>query len=205
MTTNNIDDELAAILADDSKPITDLGASDQKSETVVAAETAASEAVAEASKRAQDRIEELVAENKKLLESQALSNSTDLDKFVNSIEDEPSRNLLKTYGELLMSKIDQKVNPVVDEYQESRFDKEFSQYANIPGLSSHKDDIKKSYLRNPSLGVKSLVGDTLLDIQKSAIKPIEDSTSIASREKQDIGDASKEDLYAMLETKPPIN
>ena len=204
MTTSNTDVELEAILADDSKPITDLGASDQNSNTS-APDNAAEEAKAEASARAQERIRELIEENKTLKQSQNISNSTDIDKFVNSIEDEPSRNLLKTYGDLLQKEIEKKVNPVVQNYQESQFDKEFSMYGDkIPELASHREEIKKTYLSNPSLSIKSLVGDTLLDIQSSRIKPVESSNSIASRETPSIADASTEDLYAILATRPPI-
>ena len=205
MTTKDIDVELEAILADDSKPITDLGASDQTGETQAPQLSADEIAKAEASARANERIRELVEENKALKEKSNLSNSTDIDKFINSIEDEPSRNLLKTYGDLLRADITKTVNPVVQNYQESQFEKEFSEFGSkIPELASHREEIKKTYLNNPSLSIKSIVGDTLLDIQTSKIKPLEDSTSVASREKPSIADASKEDLYAMLDSRPPI-
>lgn len=213
MTTIN-DVELEAILADDSKPITAIGASAEKGDTKTpeqaAAEKAATDAAdlekTQASARENDRVRKLAEENTLLKEQLNAQNSTDIDKFVSSIADEPSRNLLKTYGDLLRADINKRINPVVDRYQESRFEEEFKQFGDkIPELAGHKDEIRKSYLRNPSLAIKSLVGDVLLDIQTSKIKPLENSISIANRGQQDISDASKDDLYAMLETKPPIN
>ena len=216
-TINDV--ELDAILADDSKPITGIGASDEKGEKsaeVLAAEAKAKEEAdaiaskekadaAQASERENERVRKLAEENTKLKEQLASQNATDIDKFVNSIADEPSRNLLKTYGDLLRADINKRINPVVDKYQESRFEDEFKQFGDkIPELAPHKEEIKKQYMRNPSLAIKSLVGDTLLDIQTSKIKPLETDTSVANRGKQDIGDASKEDLYAILESRPEL-
>jgi len=216
-TINDV--ELDAILADDSKPITGAGASDGKGEKdaeVLAAEAKAkadADAIAtkekadaaQASERENERVRKLAEENTKLKEQLASQNATDIDKFVNSIADEPSRNLLKTYGDLLRADINKRINPVVDKYQESRFEDEFKQFGDkIPELAAHKEEIKKQYMRNPSLAIKSLVGDTLLDIQTSKIKPLETDISVANRGKQDIGDASKEDLYAILESRPEL-
>lgn len=204
--TNNTDVELDAILADDSKPITDLGASDQKSETTIPVETAAVDLAAEASARANERIRELIDENKSLKESFNLSNSTDLDKFTASIEDEPSRNLLKTYGNLLRDEIRKEYNPVVEDYNVTRFEKEFAMYGEkVPELAAHKEELRKTYLRNPAQSLKALVGDTLLDIQTSKVKPIERAAGIASRSAPEIADATTDDLYAFLESRPPIN
>ena len=164
------------------------------------------EEASQASVRENERVRKLAEENTKLKEQLATQNATDIDKFVNSIADEPSRNLLKTYGDLLRADINKRINPHVDKYQESRFEDEFKQFGDkIPELAQHKEEIKKQYMRNPSLAIKSLVGDTLLDIQTSKIKPLESDSSIANRGKQDIGDASKDDLYAILESRPPLN
>ena len=216
-TINDV--ELDAILADDSKPITGAGASDGKVEKTAEqlaaeqkdkedADKAAKdkEEASHASVRENDRVRKLAEENTKLKEQLATQNATDIDKFVNSIADEPSRNLLKTYGDLLRADINKRINPVVDKYQESRFEDEFKQFGDkIPELAQHKEEIKKQYMRNPSLAIKSLVGDTLLDIQTSKIKPLESDSSIANRGKQDIGDATKDELYAILESRPPLN
>ncbi len=219
------DVELEALLADDSKPLNGAGASDGKVEDVTPEAKAAEEAKAAAAKAAQDKEKEEASarENdrvrklndektaaekrvKELEDEKAIQNSTDLEKFIASVQDEPSRNLLKTFGTLMQADMNKKFSPVLNKYEEERFESEFKQFSDkIPDLAAHKDEIKKQYMRNPSLAIKSLVGDTLLDIQTSKIKPIADDSSVANRGKVDISEASKDDLYDILETqKPPI-
>jgi len=214
------DVELDAILADDSKEINSSGASDGKVVEPTPEELAASQAKAkeeadkaaaekekesQASARENDRVRKLSEENKTLKEQLNLQNSSDIDKFVSSIADEPSRNLLKTYGDLLRADINKKLSPIASKYQDAEFEEQFKQFGDkIPELAAHKEEIKKEYLRNPSIAIKSLVGDTLLDIQTSKIKPISADASIASREKKNVEDASIDELYAILETRPEL-
>lgn len=203
-TTNDVD--LEALLADESLEIDPAGASAENIKTDEDT-SVVEQAKDEASTRAQERIRELVEENKLLKQSSNIQNSTELETFINSIEDEPSRNLLKQFGQLVRDDFRKDYGPVVDDYQNSRFEKEFSIYENkIPDLKAHRDEIKKSFLRNPSQSLKALVGDTLLEIQESKIKPLDNSSSVASRTKPEVSaDTSKEDLYALLESRPPIN
>ena len=194
-------DELEALLADSTRDNDSSGASDQK------IETAKSEALAqaEASVRAEERIRELAEENKKLRDSISTQSSTDLDKFVDSIEDEPSRNLLKQYGSLLRKEFQNDIAPVKDDLYSSRFEKEFAMYEKIPELTPFKDELRKSFMRNPSQSLKALVGETLIDAQTSRIKPIDQTVSQASRTAPTVDDnTSKEDLYALLDQKIPL-
>lgn len=202
--SNDVD--LEAILADESLDIEPDGASAEKTDNDDTTKDV-EQAKDEASPRAQERIRELVEENRILKESTNLQSSTDLDKFINSIEDEPSRNLLKQFGHLVREDARKEYAPVLEDYNASRFEKEFSSYeSKIPALATHKDEIRKTFLRNPSQSLKALVGDTLLEIQSLKIKPLDNSSSVASRTKQDLpADASKEDLYDILESRPPIS
>lgn len=161
---------------------------------------------AEASLRAQDRIRELAADKKRLEEQLAIKNQTSLDTFVNSIQDEPSRELLKTYSSLLKQELQSQFSPVVDEYQSNKFEIEYAKLAgNNADLAAHKDEIRKDYLRNPSQSLKSIVGERLVDIQSAKIKPIEDTPSAVNRGQKTIdADTSKDDLYAILEQRPPL-
>lgn len=210
---NNTDVELEALLNEDkgSGEVVTPVASDENNKTVTPDLKA--DEIAQASARANERIRELVEQNKateeqltKLKESFNTKNSTELDTFINSIEDEPSRNLLKTFGNLMRQDVRKEYNPVLEEYNSSRFEKEFAEYgAKVPELAAHKEEIKKNYLRNPSQPLKALVSETLLDITASKIKPVESAPSVASRSKPELADASTEDLYAILESRPPIN
>jgi hypothetical protein len=154
----------------------------------------------EQSSRAQERIRELVEENNRLKSAQ--THNSELDSFVASIEDAPSRELLKQYGSLLEKNIYGKFEPVLNEYHTARFEKDFNQYLEkIPDLAAHKTELMKTYMRDPSQSIKSLVGDTLLDIQTTKIKPIETATSQPSRTPPKLSDdASEEDLYNLLDT-----
>lgn len=158
------------------------------------------------SPRAQERIRELVEEKKHLEDKLNTRDSNELDTFINSIQDAPSRELLKTYGSLLQKSIESRVAPVVDDYQAQKFEKEFSQFAGTnPDLAAHKDDIRKTYLRNPSQSLKGIVGERLVDIATAKIKPLESTPSAVNRNAApSLEDASTEDLYALLESKPPI-
>jgi hypothetical protein len=202
---NSNDVELEALLKADSGEVETPVASDENIDNT----QPVSEDVktpSEESTRANERIRELVEEVKSLKQSQATQNSTDLDKFVNSIEDEPSRNLLKQFGNLVRQDIRREVDPVLQDYNVQKFDKEFSKFESIPELSVHKDELRKTFLRNPSQSLKGLVGEILVEAQTSKIKPIERAVSQASRTLPTLDDSvSKEDLYALLEQKPPIN
>ena len=199
MDQNN-DVDLEALLSEGDKPeeVVPPVASDENNDNSAAEAAAASE-------RENDRVRRLAEENTQLKEQLATKNSTDLDKFVQSIEDEPSRNLLKTYGQLMEEKIRKDLNPLLEDYNTSKFEKEFSQFENIPNLSAHKEELRKTFLRNPSQPLKGLVGEILVEAQSSKIKPIEMAHSQASRTTPNIDEASTEDLYALLESKPPIN
>jgi len=192
MVQSNEDVDLDAILGTESEaPATD-GASTETAETHIE----------EASQRAQERIRELLEENaslKQIKETPPVKDVT-IDSFVNSIEDEPSRNLLRTFGELIKKDMESKFSPVISEYQTQKFEKDFAAYDSIPEIAAYKDDLKKSFNRDPSVSLKSLVGEKLLDIQTSKVASVEGRT-VAPRDTQpNLADASTEDLYKLLDS-----
>jgi hypothetical protein len=162
------------------------------------------------SPRAQERIKTLLEENKGLKEALQSRNSSQIDTFINSIQDEPSRNLLKQFGSLLLKDVETRFQPALSQYNDDRFEREFSQYASkIPALADHKEDIRKTFKRNPSQSLKSIVGDALVDIQSAAIKPVESAPSAVNRTQRPdasgLADKSTDELYDILETqRPPI-
>jgi hypothetical protein len=207
MDKDQIDVELEELLNNtSSREVETPGASDENiNNSKLVSEDVNTPAVSEDTHRANERIRELVEENKRLKEIEVSRNSNDLDKFVDSIEDEPSRNLLKQYGKLMHETVRKEYAPVLEEFNTVKFDKEFAQFESIPNLAQHKEDLRKSYLRNPSQSLKALVGEILVDTQSSKIKPVERIASQANRSEPSLIDASTDDLYAILESRPPIN
>ena len=215
MTTEINDVELEALLKGDdtTEEVETSGASDQ--DTTADQDTANTsknpkDAEEEYSPRAKDRIKELLDENKRLKENPpAKADKTpenknqfnSLDEFVNAIEDEPSKQLLKTYGDMMRKEFGKDFSPVLAEINESKFNKEFAEYASrVPSLKKMEDDLKKNFLRNPNQSIKSLIGEAIAESITSRVKPIESTSSVPKRGQPDLTDASKEDLYATLES-----
>lgn len=195
MDNKNLDVDLDTLLGNKSEGTAPLGASAEIAEKFVDVEAN------QASARAQERIRELAEEVKTLKESRNATATSDFDSFINSIEDEPSRNLLKAFGGVMESKIRKEYEPLLSTYQTSKFEENFSQFEkSFPDLVAHKDDIRKTFERNPSQSLKALVGEKLVDIQSSRITPIEGQPSQASRTAPNMGDLSKDELYALLES-----
>lgn len=192
---DNNDVELNALLGIDSEEITTSGASATNS-TEDLSSVAASDATKEVeSRRENDRIRLLVEENKKLKESQ---------NWLEGIEDEGTRNLLKKTIEEAESRIESKYKPLMSNYREERFDKEFAQYAEkLSNLIPHKDELKKEFLRNPNSELKGMVGNLTMELLISKLTPLESKGTQAPRDEVvgNLSSASKEDLYAMLLSK----
>lgn len=205
METKDVD--LEALLAEPQEAVDPAGASAEKvtEDSPSDGGTPPNDAI---SLRAQERIRELVEENKKLKDANDTRSNSDVDAFLNSIEDEPSRNLLKQYSALMEQKLQKSINPVVVDYQTARFEKEFSQFAAVsPDLAEHKEDIRKDFLRNPSQSLKGMVGERLMDIQSSKIKPLETATPTVNRSgTPSLDTLDKDSLYDILENqRPPIH
>lgn len=183
------------------------GASDQKKPDETIPPAVDKTPAEDFSPRAKDRIDQLLKENEQLKTTLSARTSSDFDEFVNSIQDEPSRNLLKQYGSLLEKRVEQKYAPVLSNYRESEFERQFADFsAKVPSLAGHKEDIKKTFLRDPNADLRKIVAERVLDISTAQIKPLETAPSQVNRDgAPSLEDASKDDLYAILETqKPPL-
>lgn len=201
---------LDEILAEgDGKP----GASaEQNQEQQIASEGVKTPDSTEVSGRANARIRELNDKLKeanefiaKKLTGKERSNvlTGDVDEFLNKIEDEGTKNLLKDFGNVIKktitAEVGSKLSPAVKELEDIKFERQFEDLASkMPSLRTIKEEVKDRYLDNPNGAVKDIVGSIILDRQMSKIKPIEGNTSQAKRERIDLNSASKEELYELL-------
>jgi hypothetical protein len=163
--------------------------------------------------KAQKRIREQAAEIKRLAEeatkvpdapapedTPAPQDFKNVNEFLNAVEDEPSRKLLEKFYGVIKGEMSSTLAPIEQKNNETRFETEFSQYATIEGLADYKNDLRKSFLRNPSMSIKSLVGEIVTDLHLHKIKPIEGTRSTPNRGPVDTSNLSKDELYALLES-----
>lgn len=121
--------------------------------------------------------------------------------FLDAVQDEPSRNLLKQFYGAIKSETAATLAPVERANNEAKFNSEFSKYEKIDGLSDYKNDLRKTFLRNPNQSVKALIGEVVTDLQLSKVKPIEKTPSSPSRDgKVDTSTMNLEQLYAYQDT-----
>lgn len=173
------------------------------------------EEISKLSPRAQKRIRELADKVKELAEAPAVEETPvvdpdlapiqksfkNVDEFLAAVEDEPSRQLLKTFYEVVKGEINTTLSPIEQKNNEARFESEFSTYESIEGLADHKNDLKKTFMRDPSKSIKALVGEVVTDLQLHRIKPIESTESDPNRSgKVDTESMSLDELYSALET-----
>ncbi len=210
---NDVDLEALLASAEGSEGAEPSGASDQEP---AAEEPAIDPALTEeekASARENDRVRKLADENRILKEEKEAREKAskagdgsyeDLDSFFAAIEDEPSKKLLRTFGDLMEKKYNSRVAPVLDEHNETKFDREFEAFAaKAPSLNLYKKDLRQSFLRNPSQSVKALVGEVVMDNLMNKVKPIERKGAEPKRGAVDLTGATKDDLYAALEANRP--
>jgi hypothetical protein len=146
-------------------------------------------------------IAQLVQDKKSKTGSDSPISSDDIESFLKNVEDEPTRKLLKDYGETLKKSIFKDFAPQVSKVKEMEFDRDFNaMVTKFPQLEAFREEAKKSYQANPSASVKAIVGEMVLDQNLSKPKPVEGRGGIANREKIDINSASKEELYELLDS-----
>lgn len=215
--------ELKATL-DKSKEEETLVASDQKPKEVVTPEAdtkdvnepLSDDEISKLSPRAQKRIKDLAGKVKELETPKAAptteapadapkpnSNSQEYktaEDFFKAVEDEPSRKLLETFYKVVKNETSNILAPIEQKNNEAKFEESFAQFAKIEGLADYKDDLKKTFLRNPTQSLKSLVGEIVTDLSLNKIKPIEKTPSAPNRGKVDTANLSKDELYSMLDT-----
>ncbi len=179
------------------------------------------EEISKLSPRAQKRIRDLAAQvselakkppvDEKKPEEDAKKAEPDaedfknVDEFLNAVEDEPSRELLRKFYKVVKNETSIILSPLEKKNNEARFDEEFSAYGEIEGISDYKNDLKKTFMRDPNQSVKALVGEVLADISLHKIKPIEKKPSEVNRDGEvNLDNLSLDELYALQESKNPI-
>jgi len=172
------------------------------------------EEISKLTPRAQKRIRALADEVKKLAEKpaekspetppeekpEAAQSFKNVKEFLDAVEDEPSRKLLEKFYRVIKGEMSSTLAPIEQKNNETRFETEFSKYEKIEGLADHKNDLRKTFLRNPSQSLKALIGEVVTDLQLNKVKPVESTPSSPSRGKVDTSNLSKEELYDMLDT-----
>ena len=174
------------------------------------------EDISKLSPRAQKRIREQAAEIKRLAEESASKKELEVPKkedkpdsqsfknvkeFLSAVEDEPSRNLLEKFYQVIKSETSTVLAPIEKQNNEAKFNEEFGKYEKIEGIADYKDDLRKTFMRNPNQSLKALVGEVVTDLQLNKIKPIEKTPSTPSREgKIDLEGKSKDELYDLLDS-----
>ncbi len=216
MDKENKDVDLENFFKSDEK-VPAAGASDQKKEPAkpnvsedvkTPEEKAASERenarvrdLVDALKSRDEIIAQLVQDKKSKTGSDSPVTSDDVESFLKNVEDEPTRKLLKDYGEVLKKTIAKEFTPQVQKVKEMEFEKEFdAMAARFPQLEAFRDEAKKSFQSNPNASAKSIVGEMVLEQNLSKPKPIERTAGAAKREQVDLDSASKEELYELLES-----
>ena len=194
-------------------PATDPAKEEVKGETELSEEE-----ISKLTPRAQKRIRDLADKVKELAEKPAVEpekeetpepqeepkpdaqNFKNVQEFLSAVEDEPSRKLLEKFYGVIKSETSQILAPVERQNNEAKFEKEFSKYEKIEGLSDYHDDLKKTFLRNPNQSFKALIGETVADLQLNKVKSVEKTPSTPNRGKVDTSNLSKDELYDMLDT-----
>ena len=205
-------EEEESSVASDQKPEGDGDA--PKDEVTDENEELSEEEISKLSPRAQKRIRDLAGQVKELAEKPAVETTEtppetkpedsqsfkNVKEFLDAVEDEPSRKLLEKFYGVIKGEMSSTLAPIEQKNNETRFETEFNKYEKIEGLADHKNDLKKTFLRNPSQSLKALIGEVVTDLQLSKVKPLEATPSSPNRGKVDTSTLSKDELYDMLDT-----
>ncbi len=207
-------------VASDQKPEEDKDIDTSKSKVDVEAGELSEEEISKLSPRAQKRIRDLAEKVKEFAdkpkeetpkeekiipdENDEGNNSPkfkDVKEFLNAVEDQPSRKLLEKFYEVIKGETSSILAPIEQKNNEVKFETEFSKYDKIEGLSDYKNDLKKTFMRNPNQSLKSLIGEIAIDLQMNKVKPTESSPSLPNRNGEvNLDDLSKDDLYTKLDS-----
>ena len=173
------------------------------------------EDISKLSPRAQKRIREQAEQIKALSEKSAEKSPESAEKkdeatpqdfknvqdFLNAVEDEPSRKLLEKFYGVIKSETSTILAPIEQKNNEAKFETEFSKYEKIEGLADYKNDLKKTFLRNPNQSFKALIGEVVTDLTLNKVKPVETQKSNPKRDgKIETEGKSKDELYDMLDS-----
>jgi len=197
-----------ASVASDQKPKEDDNSKKEVNENAELSEDDIAKLTPRAQKRIREQAEEIkrLSEAAKVEEPKAPDTTAELPKFktmqefLDAVEDKPSRTLLEKFAETLRGETSQILAPIEQKNNETKFETEFNKYEKIEGLVDYKNDLRKTFLRNPNQSLKALIGEVVTDLQLNKVKPVEKTPSTPSREKPNTENLSKDQLYDLLDT-----
>lgn len=124
----------------------------------------------------------------------------DVKEFLDAVQDEPSRKLLETFYGVIKKENSSVLAPFEAKNNEAKFDSEFSKYEKVEGFKDYKDDLKKTFLRNPNQDIEALFAKTVTSLTLNRIKKVEDKPSNPNRNgKVDLDGLDLEGLYDALD------
>lgn len=170
--------------------------------------------ISELSPRAQKRIRDL-AEKVKDLASKEIEDKKDVKEissdekphdfkdvkeFLDAVQDEDSRKLLETFYGVIKKETSSTLAPIEAKNNEVKFETEFNKYEKIEGFADYKDELKKTFLRNPTQDIDSLFAKVVTDLTLNRIKKVETEPSKPNRDgKVDLDSLDLEGLYNALD------
>ena len=174
------------------------------------------EEISKLSPRAQKRIRELADKVKELAEQpekekeivppvddkekEISHDFKNVKEFLDAVQDEPSRKLLEKFYNVIKGEMSETLSPIETANNKLKFETEFAKYENVEGLKDYKNDLMKTFLRDPSQSFKALIGETIADLQVAKVKPVEKTPSSPNRGgKVNLDDLSLSELYDTLE------
>jgi hypothetical protein len=171
------------------------------------------EEISKLSPRAQQRIRDLAeqvktlstkeiekVEDKEIIPEDKPHEFKDVDEFLNAVQDKDSRKLLEEFSKVIKKESSSVLAPFEAKNNEAKFDTEFSKYEKIEGFADHKDDLKKTFLRNPTQDIEALFAKKVTDLTLNRIKKVEEKPSDPNRGgKPDLDNLDLEGLYDALD------
>jgi len=124
----------------------------------------------------------------------------DVSEFLNAVQDKDSRKLLETFYGVIKKETSSTLAPVEEANNKAKFEATFGKYEKIDGIGDYKEELKKTFLRNPSQDIDSLFAKTVTDITLNRIKKVENKPSDPNRNgRVNLDGATLEQLYDALD------
>jgi hypothetical protein len=157
------------------------------------------EQVKEISKKEIEEVPE-VKEEKEISPENKPHEFENVDEFLNAVEDKDSRKLLETFAKVLRKETSTTLAPVEEANNKAKFETIFNQYEKIDGMKDCKEELKKTFLRNPNQDLGALINKTVTDLTLNRIKKVETKESAPNRAgKPDLDGLDLEGLYDALD------
>lgn len=145
-------------------------------------------------------IEEKSKEEKEIIPEDKPLEFKNVDEFLNAVQDKDSRKLLEEFAKAMKKETSSTLAPIEAKNNDTKFDTEFSRYEKIEGFADYKDDLKKTFLRNPTQDIEALFAKRVLDLTLNRIKKVEEKPSDPNRGgKPDLDSLDLEGLYDALD------